>query len=350
MVGSSSSSRSRRHHQRARQVQAHAPAAGERPTPRAACVSAGKPRPCSSLPARARGVVAVDLVQPVVRLGDGIPVFGGHGRGFGLQDRVHLGVAGQHEIDRRIGQRRRFLGHAGDAQPCRACRRSPWSASISPRIAANRLDLPQPLRPITPTRQPACRVRSTSDSSRRSPRRRAKFRKAIIARPFVQARRRLAAAMLSDLHRLTPPCDTAVRPATETRCRTTHPLIALLAVGFVLAFVLGSARAPAAAVAAGRLPAGRRGRRAVHARASSATRTLAPQLAEIGVILLMFGVGLHFSLDDLLAVTQDRDSRRDRADRLRHGAGLGPGLVPRLDARGRASCSAWRCRWPAPWC
>ena len=29
---------------------------------------------------------------------------------------------------------------------------------------------------------------------------------------------------------------------------------------------------------------------------------LAPQLAEIGVILLMFGVGLHFSVDDLLAV------------------------------------------------
>jgi CPA2 family monovalent cation:H+ antiporter-2 len=29
---------------------------------------------------------------------------------------------------------------------------------------------------------------------------------------------------------------------------------------------------------------------------------LAPQLAEIGVILLMFGVGVHFSLGDLLAV------------------------------------------------
>src|SRR5918997_197011 len=29
---------------------------------------------------------------------------------------------------------------------------------------------------------------------------------------------------------------------------------------------------------------------------------LASQLAEIGVILLMFGVGLHFSLRDLLAV------------------------------------------------
>src|SRR3954466_16196135 len=29
---------------------------------------------------------------------------------------------------------------------------------------------------------------------------------------------------------------------------------------------------------------------------------LAPQLAELGVILLMFGVGLHFHLKDLLAV------------------------------------------------
>jgi CPA2 family monovalent cation:H+ antiporter-2 len=33
-----------------------------------------------------------------------------------------------------------------------------------------------------------------------------------------------------------------------------------------------------------------------------ADQALAPQLAEIGIILLMFGVGLHFSLSDLLAV------------------------------------------------
>src|SRR3954454_7740049 len=33
-----------------------------------------------------------------------------------------------------------------------------------------------------------------------------------------------------------------------------------------------------------------------------ADQTLAPQLAEIGVILLMFGVGLHFSLKDLMSV------------------------------------------------
>ena len=30
--------------------------------------------------------------------------------------------------------------------------------------------------------------------------------------------------------------------------------------------------------------------------------SLAPQLAEIGVILLMFGVGMHFSMADLMAV------------------------------------------------
>ena len=30
--------------------------------------------------------------------------------------------------------------------------------------------------------------------------------------------------------------------------------------------------------------------------------SLAPELAEIGVVLLMFGVGLHFSVGDLMAV------------------------------------------------
>src|SRR4249920_3326320 len=33
-----------------------------------------------------------------------------------------------------------------------------------------------------------------------------------------------------------------------------------------------------------------------------ADASIASQLSEIGVMLLMFGVGLHFSLDDLLAV------------------------------------------------
>src|SRR5687767_3057056 len=78
-------------------------------------------------------------------------------------------------------------------------------------------------------------------------------------------------------------------------------LIALVAVGFGLAFVFGFAanrlRLPPlvgyllAGVAVGPFTPGFVGDAA-----------LASQLAEIGVILLMFGVGLHFSPSDLLAV------------------------------------------------
>ena len=77
---------------------------------------------------------------------------------------------------------------------------------------------------------------------------------------------------------------------------------------------------------------------------------LAPELAEIGVILLMFGVGLHFSHG-------------------RSAVGAAPSPFPAPSARsppprcsatasatgsaGRpaaASSSAWRCRSRAPWC
>jgi len=78
-------------------------------------------------------------------------------------------------------------------------------------------------------------------------------------------------------------------------------LIATIAVGFALAFVLGLAahrlKLPPlvgyllAGVAVGPFTPGFVG-----------DVELASQLAEIGVILLMFGVGLHFSIDDLLAV------------------------------------------------
>ncbi|HEU4562056.1 MAG TPA: YbaL family putative K(+) efflux transporter [Longimicrobium sp.] len=78
-------------------------------------------------------------------------------------------------------------------------------------------------------------------------------------------------------------------------------LIATIAVGFALAFVLGMAahrlKLPPlvgyllAGVAVGPFTPGFVG-----------DVGLAGQLAEIGVILLMFGVGLHFSIDDLLAV------------------------------------------------
>lgn len=78
-------------------------------------------------------------------------------------------------------------------------------------------------------------------------------------------------------------------------------LIALLCIGFVAAFVLGLLAqrlklSPLvgyllAGVIAGPFTPGFVG-----------DASLAPQLAEVGVILLMFGVGLHFSLKDLLDV------------------------------------------------
>ena len=78
-------------------------------------------------------------------------------------------------------------------------------------------------------------------------------------------------------------------------------LIALLCVCFVMAFALGMlAQRLRMSPLVGYLLAG------VIAGPFTpgfvADQTLAPQLAEVGVILLMFGVGLHFSLDDLLEV------------------------------------------------
>src|SRR4051794_38603225 len=79
------------------------------------------------------------------------------------------------------------------------------------------------------------------------------------------------------------------------------PLIAIIAIGLALAFVLGLAAhrlrvSPLvgyllAGIAVGPFTPG-----------FVADQSLANQLAEIGVILLMFAVGLHFSLKDLMAV------------------------------------------------
>lgn len=79
------------------------------------------------------------------------------------------------------------------------------------------------------------------------------------------------------------------------------PLIATIVFGLVFAFVLGAIAnrlriSPlvgylAAGILAGPFTPG-----------FVADQALAPELAEIGVILLMFGVGLHFSLKDLLSV------------------------------------------------
>src|ERR1051326_4900573 len=58
---------------------------------------------------------------------------------------------------------------------------------------------------------------------------------------------------------------------------------------------------------------------------------LAPELAQIGVILLMFGVGMHFSVRDLLAV---------RAIAL-------PGAITQIGvATGLGTAAAWWWGWP----
>ncbi len=78
-------------------------------------------------------------------------------------------------------------------------------------------------------------------------------------------------------------------------------LIAILVVGFVLAFILGTvAHRLRLSPLVGYLLAGVMV--GPYTPGFVGDATLAPQLAEIGVILLMFGVGLHFSLRDLIAV------------------------------------------------
>src|SRR5215472_3550897 len=81
----------------------------------------------------------------------------------------------------------------------------------------------------------------------------------------------------------------------------TSPLIAIIVIGIGLAFVFGTiANRLRLPPLVGYLLAG------VLVGPSTpgfvADQSLAAQLADIGVILLMFGVGLHFSLKDLLAV------------------------------------------------
>lgn len=79
------------------------------------------------------------------------------------------------------------------------------------------------------------------------------------------------------------------------------PLIALISLGVVLAFIAGSAaQRLRLSPLVGYLVAGML--IGPFTPGFVADQNLANQLAEIGVILLMFGVGLHFSLEDLLEV------------------------------------------------
>jgi monovalent cation:H+ antiporter-2, CPA2 family len=80
-----------------------------------------------------------------------------------------------------------------------------------------------------------------------------------------------------------------------------HPLIATIALGLVLAFVFGAlAQKLRISPLVGYLVAGILV--GPYTPGFVADQSLAGELAEIGVILLMFGVGLHFSIGSLLSV------------------------------------------------
>jgi CPA2 family monovalent cation:H+ antiporter-2 len=79
------------------------------------------------------------------------------------------------------------------------------------------------------------------------------------------------------------------------------PLISTIVAGLVLAFIFGAiANKLRLPPLVGYLLAGVL--TGPHTPGFVADQSLAPELAEIGVILLMFGVGLHFSLKDLISV------------------------------------------------
>ena len=159
-------------HQRLREVEPHAPAAGEARDGLAVRAAREAEARQQRRGARARAV-AVDAVEAMMQLGEALAAgvrIGG----------VRCGRRRQRALDRaQLARRRRarsrcaaattarrLLRDVGDAPTPAAARRRRASASSSPRSSANRLDLPLPLAPISPTLCPGCTV-SDAPSSRR---------------------------------------------------------------------------------------------------------------------------------------------------------------------------------------
>ena len=122
-------------------------------------------------------------------------------------------------------------------------------------------------------------------------------------------------------------------------------LIATIAVGLAFAFVGGFAAARLrlpplvgyllAGIAVGPFTPG-----------LVADTKLAPQLAEIGVILLMFGVGMHSP--SAICGPCARSLSRARSPRSRSRRPWGPGAPPFGDGRSEPGwCLDWPSLWPA---
>ena len=80
-----------------------------------------------------------------------------------------------------------------------------------------------------------------------------------------------------------------------------------------------------------------------------ADRAMAEQLAELGIILLMFGVGLQFHFKELLAVR--RIAIPGAAVQSLIATAWAPWPSTGWAGDGRPALSTgWRSRWPARWC
>ncbi len=127
------------------------------------------------------------------------------------------------------------------------------------------------------------------------------------------------------------------------------PLISTIVGGLVLAFIFGAfahrLRMPPLVgyLIAGVLVG-------PHTPGYVADQNLAPELAEIGVILLMFGVGLHFSLKDLMSVRGIALPGAIAQIALRDAARLGAWRHDGVARPAAAWCSDWRFRSPPPSC
>ncbi len=155
-------------HQRLREVQAHAPAAGE---------IGDRPFEVRRLEAQAREqgggagprAVAVDRFEPDVQLGERAAIV----RGVGGCDRPFdaRSSSSPSSTNSIAACGKGGVSCATDAtRQSRGISQSPASLWISPRSSANRLDLPLPLAPTTPTRQPGWICSEASSISRRTPR------------------------------------------------------------------------------------------------------------------------------------------------------------------------------------
>ena len=127
------------------------------------------------------------------------------------------------------------------------------------------------------------------------------------------------------------------------------PLIATIVFALVLAYAAGAlALRLKLAPIVGYLLAGVAGR--PFTPGFVADQPLAAELSEIGVILLMFGVGLHFSLGDLLAVRAIAIPGAAVQIAFATMLGLALAWAARLVRSAQGSCSGSRCRSRARSC